>query len=151
MSSLNVRLFGKLTVTAQPDAVVHLEGSKVQELFSYLLLHRNRPHARESLATLLWCDASATQAKSYLRKTLWQLQSELEGFIASVLPNLLQVDGEWVQLNTGDWLWLDVAQFEQAFAKVQDTPGHAWNAAIAQQVSGAAALYRSDLLPGCYC
>jgi DNA-binding SARP family transcriptional activator len=150
MSKLHIRLFGKFTIAARPQPATILEGAKVQELFSYLLLYRHRPHAREALATLLWCDASATQSKSYLRKTLWQLQSELEGFAAPALPDLLQVDGEWVQLNTGDFLWLDVARFEQAFVQVQDTPGHAWNTAVAQQVAEAVALYRGDLLEGCY-
>jgi DNA-binding SARP family transcriptional activator len=150
MKILYARLFGKFTVAAQPNAMMSLEGAKVQELFSYLLLYRNRPHAREKLATLLWCDNSATQSKGYLRKTLWQLQSELDCLMEVPYPDLLQIDGEWVQLNAGNQLWLDVAQFEQVFAQVKDTPGYAWNAAIAQQVIEVVALYRGDLLPGCY-
>ncbi len=151
MSKLHVRLFGKFTVAAKPQPATILEGAKVLELFSYLLLYRNRPHAREALATLLWCDASSTQSKSYLRKTLWQLQSELEQFVDEAdMPRLLQVDGEWVQLNTKRQVWLDVAQFEHAFEQVKDTPGQTWNEQMAHSVATAVSLYRSDLLEGCY-
>lgn len=151
MSKLYIRLFGKLTIAARPQPATILEGAKVQELFSYLLLYRDRPHAREALATLLWCDASATQSKSYLRKTLWQLQSELERFVVEAdLPYLLQVDGEWVQLNTNRLAWLDVAQFEHAFEQVRDTPGQTWDEQTARCVATAVSLYRSDLLEGCY-
>jgi DNA-binding SARP family transcriptional activator len=151
MSKLHIRLFGKFTIAARPQPATILEGAKVQELFSYLLLYRHRPHAREALATLLWCDASDTQSKSYLRKTLWQLQSELERFVDEAdLPHLLQVDGEWVQLNTNRLAWLDVAQFERAFAQVKDTPGQTWDEETARCVATAVSLYRSDLLEGCY-
>ncbi|MFO7539817.1 MAG: bacterial transcriptional activator domain-containing protein [Chloroflexota bacterium] len=150
MNKLYARLFGKFTVAAQPHTPMILEGAKVQELFSYLLLYRNRPHTREVLATMLWCDASATQCKSYLRKTLWQLQSELEQVLDGCLSDFLHVDGEWVQLNTGDRLWLDVAQFEQTFAQIKESPGQTWDDATAKQVATAIDLYRSDLLEGAY-
>ena len=58
MSSLQVELFGKFSVRAEAGAVKGLDASKVQELFSYLLLHRDRPNTREALAGVLWGDSS---------------------------------------------------------------------------------------------
>jgi DNA-binding SARP family transcriptional activator len=77
MSQLSVRLFGKLSIRCNDRCVDGLTGSKVQELLCYLLLHRDRPHCREALASLLWSDVSTAQSKKYLRQALWQLQGAL--------------------------------------------------------------------------
>ena len=76
-AKLTISLFGKFSVQFGNRTIDDLEKCKVQELFSYLLLHRDRPHPRENLANLLWSDVSTAQSKSYLRKALWQLQTAL--------------------------------------------------------------------------
>ena len=50
-----------------------LDGAKVQKLYAFLLLHRDRPHSRVSLASLLWGEMPEAHARQYLRKALWQL------------------------------------------------------------------------------
>src|SRR5213079_1788756 len=74
---VTVRLFGRLEITRDRQALYEIPGGKTQELLSYLLLYRRRVHARETLAALLWPDGEASKAKKYLRQVLWQLQLAL--------------------------------------------------------------------------
>jgi hypothetical protein len=41
------------------------------ELFCYLLLHRNKPHPRELLATVFWPECTTVQSRKCLRQALW--------------------------------------------------------------------------------
>ena len=124
MSQLSVRLFGRLAVRCDEQVVHGLNASKVQELLCYLLLHRDRPHPREALASLLWGDTSTAQSKKYLRQCLWQLQAALNFQQAPPDRRLLRVESEWVQLSSASGLRLDVAVFEAAFAAVQHVQIH---------------------------
>ena len=78
MRGLTVRLFGKFSVLRDGRPVEGLDARRVQELFSYLLLHRDRPHPRAAIAGLLWSDRPGSQPLKHLRQALWQLHSALE-------------------------------------------------------------------------
>src|SRR5690242_12086400 len=93
LATLDLHLFGKLRFQSKGQPLDALDARKVQELFCYLLLNRERPHARETLAALLWGEHSTAQSKTYLRRTLWQLQLALDA------QPVLLVDAEWVQIN----------------------------------------------------
>ncbi|MSP14382.1 MAG: hypothetical protein EXR62_15695 [Chloroflexi bacterium] len=169
MPAMEVRLFGKFCVQCNEKLVSGLQTRKVSELFCYLMLNRNRPHPREALAALLWEECSTSQSKSYLRKALWQLQSALAFSDAPApaggrsevvsnyseaggkdMPELLQVEPDWIQLNLQADLRCDVALFEQAFAASQGVRGSEIDAACANRVQEAVALYQGDLLEGWY-
>ena len=150
MSRLSVSLFGRLSVRCDEQVVRGLNASKVQELFCYLLLHRDRPHPREALASLLWGDTSTSQSKKYLRQSLWQLQGALTVHHTPADKRPLRVEAEWVQLNSTSELQLDVARFEEAFAAVQHVPIQDLDAARVQALSRAADQYHGDLLEGWY-
>jgi len=122
----------------------------VQELFSYLLLHRTRPHRREALTTLLWPDVPDVQSKRYLRKTVWQLQSALAQLTPPDAPSILHADPDWLQVSTAADAWLDVAQFECAYRLAEDTAGEEMEPTTAARVEAAVELYRGDLLEGWY-
>src|SRR6476646_7428024 len=109
MSTLTIRLFGRLSVQRGAQHLSGLDARKVQELLCYLLIHRDRPHAREVLASLLWSDISSAQSKAYLRKALWQLQSSLADCAHEA--RFLEVDEDWVQFHSRTDVWLDVATF----------------------------------------
>lgn len=149
MVTLAVRLFGKFSAASPNHIVEGLESRKAQELFCYLLLHRDRPHPREALASLLWSNTTTAQSKSYLRKALWQLQGALARIGASV-EGLLTVEHEWVQISVGEALWLDVAAFEASLAGLMGVPGEAIDEGRAAWLSAAAELYRGELLDGWY-
>jgi DNA-binding SARP family transcriptional activator len=148
MSALTVRLFGKFHVQRGEQVLAGLGSRKVQELFAYLLLHRKRYHSREVLAGLLWGDSTTAQSKKYLRNALWRLHSTLDSGAGN--GSVLLVDPEWVRFNPEADLWLDVAEFERAFALVRGVPGRELKAQGVQTVQAAIQLYRGDLLEGWY-
>jgi DNA-binding SARP family transcriptional activator len=148
MDRLCVFLFGKFCVKYKEVELQGFQTLKVQELFCYLLLYRNRPHPRENLASLLWGDNSTSQAKRYLSKALWQLQAALSQ--ATQDDNLLLVEPDWIQLNNRADFWLDVAVFEQAYYLLQEVPGEELEASELQTLQEAIQRYRGDLLEGWY-
>lgn len=150
MGSLNISFLGKFSIQSNGHVVVNIEGQKGQELFSYLLLFRDRPHSRESLANLLWNDVPTAKSKGYLRKTLWQLQAALDSKGLPDNLNLLLVDPEWVQVNPDAPFWLDVAEIEQAFDLVHGVPGEILERETVKILQRAVDAYQGDLLEGWY-
>ena len=159
MSVLSIHLFGKFSVQAGGRSLEGLEACKVQELLSYLLVRRERPHTRESLAGLLWGETSTEKSKKYLRQALWHLQSALEGGGAGggggvgvdESGALLSAGHDWVRLNADTaGVWLDVEVFERAFARAQGKAGRELDEETKRVVEQAVELYRGDLLEGWY-
>ena len=126
-----------------------LEARKVQELLAYLLLYRDRAHAREALAATFWPDCSSDQARKYLRQSLWQLQSALASRDEPPDHALLRLEPEWIDLNPHVDLWLDVALLEQTFLSVQGLSGQELDPARAPALEQAVQLYAGELLEGC--
>ena len=148
MCTLTVSLLGKLNVRLDGKAVAGLDARKVQELFCYLLVHRDRAHYREELATLLWEDASSSQSKKYLRQALWQLQAALE--TPEEAPPFLLVDAEWVHINPVADLCVDVLDFERAFTNIQALPADALDIQRVATLQQAISYYHGDFLEGWY-
>src|SRR5262245_12983052 len=144
---LNIHLFGKFSVVDEELPSLGRTSRKAQELCGYLLLYRDRPHPRETLANVLWGESATAQARTYLRKALWQLQTMLAA-PARCRPFL--VTSEWVQVNPQADLWLDVASFEQVSTQVQDLPGAQFDGPTAAAVQQAVALHQGMLLEGWY-
>ena len=150
MSTLSVQLFGKFCVRRDEQVLERFDARKLQELFCYLLLHRDHSLPRETLASLLWPDTTTALSKKNLRQALWQLQSALGIQDEVVNDRVLLVESDWVQLTTQANLWLDVAVFEQAFTLFQKIPGQELDASKAQVLQHAVQLYRGPLLEGWY-
>lgn len=148
MGHLHLCLFGRFSIECSGSPLA-LEGQKVQELLCYLLIHPDRCHFREKLATVLWENSSGAQSKQYLRRSLWQLQAALENGQPAATP-LLLVESDWIQIDATADFWCDVGQFENAFTRTKATPGAQLAADEAQLLSDAAALYRGDLLENWY-
>ena len=146
MTVLCIRLFRKLAADRDGEPLPDLE-SRVQELFSYLLLYRQRPHRREALADVLWPDSDPAQSKKYLRQALWQLQRAVD---SSVQPggHVLLVESDWIQIDPTAGIWLDVGQFEQAFDHAQGLTGRQLDESSAEALREAVRLYHGDLLEG---
>lgn len=147
MSGLRFRLFGKFSASLDSETVHGLDAGKDQELLSYLLIHRDRPHSREALASMLWGNTSTEKSKKYLRQALWHLHAALNNGDGA---EVLVVDHDWLSLNPRTDLWTDVADFERAFAAAEGIPGKQLEREQAQALRDAAALYHDDLLPGWY-
>jgi DNA-binding SARP family transcriptional activator len=150
MPGLCIRLFGRFVAGRGEDRVEGLGSSKLQELLSYLLLYRGRPHPRENLAALLWGDTPTAQSKKYLRQSLWQLQSALNSQTEPSGNHILLVETDWININPEADFWLDVAEFEDAYADVEGVPGAALDEVTADRLKSAVKLYKGDLMEGCY-
>lgn len=150
MFSLRIHLFGKFNVGNNGEPLRGLGSPKVQELLSYLLIHRNRPRPREALAALLWGDTSTDKSRKYLRQALWHLQTMFRTHVPAEADQLLLVEDNWVQLNTGSEIWLDVAILEEAFVSLKDKPGWQMNANEKDVAQAAVQAYQGELLEGSY-
>jgi DNA-binding SARP family transcriptional activator len=106
-------------------------------------------HTREHLAGQLWGDASDTQAKQYMRQTLWHLQAGLGENPAAPQP-LLLLDNQWLQFNRSASASVDVDQFERVFEAVRTLRDDAISAEQATCMLGAVRLYEAELLQGWY-
>ena len=149
MSTLRFQLFGKHNVQNDACSVIGLDGRKEQELLCYLLVHPDRPHARETLASLLWGETSTEKSRKYLRQALWHLHSTLKAAHPDGLQ-FLSTEHDWVQLNLNASCWIDVTTFEHAFTKTQGVPSKQLNRDGAASLKNAVELYRGDLLDGWY-
>lgn len=130
---LQIFLFGDLQAVYEGKRLQLKFPPKTIPLWAYLLLHRERVIARQTLAFTLWPDVAETTAYANLRRHLYQLNQALP---AVDTPWLLQ-NYQSVQWNPQATYWLDVAEFERLSR----------NTAKAE---GAIALYGGDLLTDCY-
>ena len=149
MEKLRIRLFGEFRVSLAENTLPGFEARKVQELFSYLLLHAKDRHHREILTDLLWRDASAERGRRYLRKTLWQLQSALMPYCETNNGQLMDVDADWIQIDPAR-CWVDVLEFSDVFSEVQDVSGELLKPATADRIKEATELHQGGLLAGWY-
>lgn len=150
MSTLRVRLFGKLHISREDVEVNGINAPKLKELLCYLLLFRDRSHPREALAELFWGNNSIANSKKCLRQALWQVQSSLSAPVGQGRQKLLTTESEWVMLNSSTNLWLDVAEFEKSFSMYQRNPDGQLDNQGFQELSKSVELYQGDLLEGCY-
>ncbi len=125
----------------QDDALLPpLATQKTQSLLAYLILHRERPHTRDELATLFWGDRDDVHARHSLATALWRIRRLLG-------EDYLLADAVSVQFNPASSFWLDVAAFEAHLDSSRNAPDEQHAADALRQ---AVALYRGDLLEGCY-
>lgn len=129
---LQVELLGHFRLCLDGREVRGL-GLRGQHLLAYLLLHREQPQPRGHLAFTFWPDSSEAQALTNLRRELYQLRH--------LLPELgaLARQGGALCWPAELPLALDTRAFEDGVRA--ETP---------EALERALALYRADLLLGCY-
>ena len=135
VTGLKIQLLGGFSIQDCDVPLAGVGAARLQSLLAYLLLKRGEPQQRQHLAFLFWPDTTDAQAQTNLRTLVHRLRR--------VLPNaerFLKVDGHALLWRADAPCWLDIAAFEAAAR--EDTPLTALREAIA--------LYRGDLLPGCY-
>jgi len=148
---LRIALFGRFSLNGGDGQSERFHSSKVSELFCYLLLHRDRPHSREMLASLLWGDHNTTtRSKKYLRNALWQLQGILDHQAGPAGVDFLLANPNWIELRSVSELRLDVAVFEAAYAAVKGVAGRDLRDEDARTLERATQLYAGPLLEDWY-
>jgi DNA-binding SARP family transcriptional activator len=149
MNNLQISMFGQFQIYYITKSPLHFRNSKGQELLAYLLIHRGQHH-REIIANVIWENTNQTRAKNYLRKALWQLQSNLKELEIGLSERTLQITDEWISVNPDIYLNLDVAKFEEAFNRTQDIPGNKITTTSLGAIEDAINLYQGNLLEGWY-
>ncbi|HEV2654950.1 MAG TPA: hypothetical protein VGT82_08320, partial [Ktedonobacteraceae bacterium] len=143
--ALHIRLLGDFNLIYAGQQVGSLNTTRLRSLLAYLVLHRDVPQQRQHLAFLFWPDASEAQARNNLRQLLHQFR---QAFPA--VQHFLSADTHILHWHPVAPFHLDVAEFEQALiladAATQRNDQHAIQNALEQ----ADAIYRVELLPGCY-
>jgi DNA-binding SARP family transcriptional activator len=150
VKELRVALLGRLEARYGGEIVSRWGSSKAQELFCFLVLFRGQAHPREALAGRLWPSRPAAEARPYLRRALWQVQTALNRAGDGPAVPVLLADPETLQLNPAIPLWLDVAVLEEARRAAAGIPGRRFEPALARQVREAVDAARGSLLEGWY-
>ncbi|NIO10436.1 MAG: hypothetical protein GTO40_21490 [Deltaproteobacteria bacterium] len=150
MDTLRIHLLGVARVSHRRSSGEITIGRGVIGLLAYLVLFRERTHAREALAGLFWGDSSEDRARSCMSTALWRLRKILEppGVLRGAY--LLTTAGGEIGFNTESNYWLDVAQLESHAARVLTQPCHALEAGDVREIEKVLELYAGDLLEGYY-
>ena len=74
---LRIYLLGQFKLLAD-DRRIELPSRPAQSLLAYLALNAGVIQRREKLASLLWPEATETNARSYLRQALWRVRKALQ-------------------------------------------------------------------------
>lgn len=139
---LYVYLLGNFRLVYDNVPISAVASARMQELLTYLILHRHAAQSRQYLSFLFWPDSSEKQARTNLRQLLHHLHISLpaaEQYIMSTAKT--------IQWNVEASYTLDVAQFEQLLllarkANKADVRKEFYKQAID--------LYGDDLLKTCY-
>lgn len=151
MTKIQVSLLGRFDAACDGQPVAGFDHAKARELFSFLLLHRDKPNSREIIATHLWGGHYTTEvSKKYLRKALWQLNSILANCGEAGCKVVINADSDWLELSSCEALWIDVAVLDQTYEAVKGIPGSHLDTRTIRILRDTVDLYRGDLLEGDY-
>ncbi|MCK4900761.1 MAG: hypothetical protein KAS38_18415 [Anaerolineales bacterium] len=135
---LEIRLLGQFDLRRN-GAPVEVPSRSTQSLLAYLVLNSGIAHRREKLAGLLWPDTTEANARSYLRKALWQARKSL----ATDTPGgeeYLLADDISITFNPNADYWLDADAMR----------GKPTEALSVEEQIEAVSVYHGELLPGFY-
>ncbi len=148
MSQLTISLLGTVQVLRDGQPVTGQAYAKVLGLLAYLAVESDRPHARASLALLLWPEQTDEKARHSLRQALSTLRRVLGDHVAP--EPILRITRESVQAREDASYLLDVRQVltlldasdRHEHQRIETCPG------CAQRLEAALGLYRGDFLEG---
>lgn len=136
MARLTLSFLGPFQAALDGLILTGFESNKVRALLAFLAVESERPHARESLAALLWPNYPDRSATNNLRSVLANLRDVLGDRVA--LPPYLIITRDTIQFNPASDYELDVALFEENDART-----------IAQ-LEALMTTFRGDFLEGFY-
>jgi len=129
MARLSLALLGGFEVRPASGSTALVLGKKIQALLAVLAVRPGQVYPRDRLASLLWADVGADQARHSVRQALFSLRRMLP-------DDVLRATGETVAMNA-DAVAVDVVDFERLATKGNP-----------ETLEQAALLYRGDLLEG---
>src|SRR5690348_3518448 len=141
LSQISLYLFGPPRVE-HAERPVTMRLQKEMALLVYLA-ETSRAHTRMALATLFWPELDQSAAFAALRRTLYQLKSDIG-------ENLLDSTPRTVSLRQDVAIWRDTGQFLNAARQciIHDHPPDAPLASCLAAMRDAVTLYLDDFLAG---
>src|SRR5215212_7640824 len=116
MAGLHLALLGPLRLIVQGQTVLNFGYNKVAALLAYLAVEPG-PHARDTLAALLWPESSDEAARRSLRVALTHLRRAIDD--QQTDPPALLVTRDTITFNTATDYSLDILQFTTLVAAVE--------------------------------
>ncbi len=142
---LHIQLLGPFRAAYGDDLLETLTSPRLQSLLAYLLLHRGTPQSRQHLAFMFWPDSIESQARTNLRKALYDLRQ--------ALPNAdayLHADTQTVYWSADAPLALDLAELERALQDAAAADERGDQEAAYDALERAVEAHTGELLPSCY-
>ncbi len=136
MRTMHIHLLGDFSIDFDGTIVGTINSTRLQSLLTYLILHRDVPQPRQKLSFLFWPDSEETQARTNLRKLLYDLKHALPE-----IEQFIDLEGSALEWKAGETDFeLDVEMFEISVQQAKST----------EDLRQAVALYQGELLPNCY-
>ncbi|MFN2230664.1 MAG: AAA family ATPase [Anaerolineae bacterium] len=142
---LYIQLLGEFRVSSGDKLLETLSSPRLQSLLAYLLLHRGTPQSRQHIAFTFWPDSTESQARTNLRKLLYDLRQALPE-----ADTYLHADAQTLRWSADAPLSLDVADLEEALEDATTASESDDRRAASQALVRAVERYAGDLLPSCY-
>lgn len=117
---------------------------RARALFQYLVNHRERPIAKDTLIEALWPDPGASMPGTSLKVAVHTLR-QLLGEVGSDGKLVIEAHEAGYQLSAPD-AWLDVEEFEHSFVLGRRLEGQNREADALRLYTHAAELYQGDFL-----
>ncbi len=144
LPSLVVCCLGPFRVYQNDQPVEEWPSSKGQAIFKYLVVHRDRPLAKEVLMELFWADAAPDAARNNLNVAIYGLRRALRRGQPEFSHVLFQNDA--YLLNPELRIWVDVEEFSQHFRTGQHLEQAKELEQAVREYRAAAALYQGEFL-----
>ncbi|GCE19799.1 AfsR/SARP family transcriptional regulator [Dictyobacter kobayashii] len=137
--TIYIHLFGGFRLFADEILIPTTDTTRISELLTYLLLHRDAPQSRAQLAFLLWPESTESQAYANLRNLVFKLRQLLPA-----ADTFLHITRHTLQWSAQENWQLDV----QLFLDTLDMARQAINPVERRlALEQAIAFYQGDLLP----
>src|SRR5260370_26189455 len=140
-----IELFGRLRVVQDGRVITRFQTRQTGAVLAYLAFHRDRSHPRDVLMGIAWPEDEQYTDRHKLRVALSSLPRQLEPPGVPVGAAIV-ADRGTVQLNP-TVVTTDVAEFEAALQAAARARSRIERE---QRLVEAVALYRGELLPGCF-
>jgi predicted ATPase/DNA-binding SARP family transcriptional activator len=134
-AKLYIQVLGTFSLTFNQHPIPQVNTPRLESLLTYVLLHRDAPIHRQTIASLFWPETSDAQARTNLRRLLHQLKAAFPE-----ISSYLLLDSTTVSWNSTSSHCLDLDEFETIAIKATNT----------SELQMAMELYAGDLLPHIY-
>ncbi len=143
MSPLRVELFGGFQLLSAGEPIRPPASRAARSLLAYLLLNRDRAHARVRLVGMFWPEETEASGRRKLSQNLWRIRQVLEpvGY-----GDLIKSDADDLSIAESCEVELDVDDFYRGIAH----RGESASESSIRDLLSAVELYRGELLYGFY-